>query len=207
MFGDFILTDSRESGAGCDPTRSTPATIVHRARRACPARPEVRNLTFPSGGTKTHRPRQRDLECSASTDGSKIVYVGSDASHPSELFFFDLTTQSTAAPDDLNARWLAQVTAFERAESFTVNDHAGFTVHAWIMHPPGALPGRRYPTLLRNPRRPRRPSSVTAFSSSSKCSRHAATTSCSPTHAEASASGMLLPRALAKNWSCADVRR
>lgn len=146
-WGDAVLTDTREGGSGCGPL-VTPGGDGFIAIASVPGATVVGRYDL-ARGTET-RLVGGDAEigsCSTSHDGARIAYDRSDATHPDEIYVYDAATGRSTELTDANATFRHDV-PLSPAIPFTVKDESGFDVHAWIVHPPNATPGRKYPTLL-----------------------------------------------------------
>lgn len=145
--GDAVLTDTREGGAGCGPTFDAHDKWF-LADVSVPGGTALMRFDAATGAAKTIVERGDEIDaCSMSDDGSRIAFTESDATHPAELYVVDTAGGAPRRLSDLNRLWLEGVDV-SPAEPFTVKDEAGFTVRAWIIRPPHAVAGRKYPTLL-----------------------------------------------------------
>ena len=146
-WGDAVLADTRESGAGCGPIVTADGrSFVELA--SVPGATALSRYDVASGAATRLTGGDAEIgSCSMSRDGSKIAYDRSDASHPNEIYVYDSLTGRSTQLTDANAAYRRDVPLSD-AVPFAVRDEAGLTVHAWIVHPPHATPGRKYPTLL-----------------------------------------------------------
>lgn len=136
-----------EGGAGCGPLFE-PGDRWYVAVVSKPGASALMKYDARTGTPTTIAGGDREiLECSMSDDGSRVAYVASDATHPAEVYVADTTSGRERRISSANDAYLATVD-LSKPEPFSVQDHAGYTVHAWIMRPPGAVAGRRYPTIL-----------------------------------------------------------
>jgi dipeptidyl aminopeptidase/acylaminoacyl peptidase len=146
-FGDAVLTDTKEGGAGCGPLLG-PQSRWFIADVSTPGGTALMKFDAQTGAAQTIVGGTTEIsECSMSDDGSHIAYVSSDATHPGEVFVATSAGVDQRQLTFTNRDYLASV-ALSEPESFTVKDSAGLDVHAWIMRPPHAEAGRRYPTIL-----------------------------------------------------------
>jgi len=146
QFGDAVLTDMRESGAGCgpllDPRDRSFVTDVSLAGATALERFDVasgRALPVVSRGDEI-------AECSANDALTRLAYVASNATQPAEVFVTDLASGRSRELTHLNGTYLKSV-AIAKPQAFTVRDNAGFDVRAWFL-PAVAPRRRRAPTLL-----------------------------------------------------------
>lgn len=145
--GDAVLTDTKEGGNGCGPLFGSDQRWFI-ADVSLPGATSIEKFDAQSGAAQPLVSRSDEiLDCSMSADGSRIAFTASDATHLGELFVADTQSGTSRQISFLNKSYLDSVD-LSVPEAFTVTDHAGFTVHAWFMRPPHAVPGRRYPTLL-----------------------------------------------------------
>ena len=145
-FGDYVLTDMREGGAGCGPLLE-PRDRWFLADVSVPGATVLRRFDTASGRASDVVARGDEIaDCSANDALTRVAYTASDASHPAELFAGDLATGATRQLTHFNAGYLAS-TRIAAAEHFTVLDELGFPVHAWFL--PANVPrGTRAPALL-----------------------------------------------------------
>jgi dipeptidyl aminopeptidase/acylaminoacyl peptidase len=145
-FGDALLTDTKEGGAGCGP-------LLDRHGRwfladvSIPGATALRRFDVATGRAIDVVARGDEIaDCTASDDVSKIAYTASDATHPAEVFVYDAARNASRRVTDLNAAYVAG-TRIVAPQHFTVRDEQGLTVHAWFL-PANVPPGTRAPTLL-----------------------------------------------------------
>ena len=144
--GDAMLSDQRESGAGCGPLLE-PHDGWFVADVSVPGATALRRFDTATGEARDVVSRGDEIaDCSANDSRTAIAYTASDATHPAEVFSFDAARGTSRQLTHLNAAYLAAV-RLAQAEPFTVRDEAGYAVHAWFIH--AAVPrGARAPTLL-----------------------------------------------------------
>lgn len=146
-FGDAMLSDTKEGGAGCGPIFG-PGQRWFIADVSTLGSMTIEKFDAQSGVTQPLVARGDEIaDCSMSDDGSRIAFTASDVTHPAEVFVADAQTGISRQLTNLNKSYLESVD-LAPAEHFTVKDRAGFDVHAWLMRPQHAVAGRRYPTLL-----------------------------------------------------------
>jgi dipeptidyl aminopeptidase/acylaminoacyl peptidase len=76
-----------------------------------------------------------------------FVYAANDAVTPVELFACDADGRNERRITRHNDAWLESV-ALAMPEEFEAQSADGTPIHGWIMRPPRAEPGKRYPLLL-----------------------------------------------------------
>ncbi|MBV8531484.1 MAG: S9 family peptidase, partial [Candidatus Eremiobacteraeota bacterium] len=86
-------------------------------------------------------------ECSMSEDGTKIAYVATDATHPGEVYVLDVAGGASTKVSGLNDSYVASH-ALSGIERHTVKNSSGQPIEYWVMRPPQASPGKRYPTIV-----------------------------------------------------------
>jgi dipeptidyl aminopeptidase/acylaminoacyl peptidase len=146
-FGDAILTDTKEGGAGCGPLLD-PKARWFIADVSTPGGTALMKFDAQTGAAQTIVGGTTEIsECSMSDDGTRVAYVSSDATHLGEVYVASTSGADQRQLTFTNRDYLASVDLSE-PEAFTVKDSAGLDVHAWIMRPPHAVSGRRYPTIL-----------------------------------------------------------
>ncbi len=146
-FGDAVLTDMDEGGAGCGPLLE-PHDRWYLAVVSVPGASALVKYDTRNGHPQTLAGGDREiLECSMDRDGTRAAFIASDATHPPEVFVIGTDGGTPRRLTDLHGSYLSTVT-LSTPEPFEVRDHAGYTVHAWFMRPPNAVAGKRYPTIL-----------------------------------------------------------
>ncbi len=146
-FGDAILTDTKEGGAGCGPLLG-PGDRWFIADVSTPGAAVLMRFDAQTGAAQTIVGGDSEVsECSMSDDGSRLAYVSSDATHPGEIYVADTTGTGQRQLTQMNRDYLASV-ALSTPEPFSVRNASGEPISAWIMRPPNAKPGMRYPTIL-----------------------------------------------------------
>lgn len=146
VFGDAVLTDMREAGAGCGPLLD-PRDRWFLADVSVPGATQLVRFDATTGRATPVVARGDEIaECSMNDAGTRVAYVASDATHPAEVFVASLPGGGSRRITNLNSAYLASV-RIAPAQHFVVRDEAGFAVHAWFV--PAAVPrGTRAPTLL-----------------------------------------------------------
>jgi dipeptidyl aminopeptidase/acylaminoacyl peptidase len=145
-FGDAILTDAREGGAGCGPLPDAHDAGV-LLDVSGPGSSALLRIGTASGSATPIVARGDELaECSADDALRHIAFVADDFMHPGEIWVHDMASGATHRVTHLNDAVVASL-RLAPAQPFTVRDSAGFTVHAWFV-PAIAPRTRRAPTLL-----------------------------------------------------------
>ena len=146
QFGDAVLTDMREEGAGCGPLpEAHDGSFV--AMVSVPGATRLDRFDASSGRAAPLVARGDEIaECSANDAVTRLAYVASDGTHPAEVFVTDLPSGHSRQVTHLNATYLSR-TLVSKPVAFWVRDAAGFPVEAWFL-PALAPPGTRSPTLL-----------------------------------------------------------
>ena len=146
-WGDAVITDMDEGGAGCGPLLG-PGDRWYLAIVSRPGGSALVKYDARTGSPTTITGGDREiLECSMSDDGSKAAFVASDATHPSELYAVDTNGGAAKRLTNLNGSYLSTV-SLSTPQEFEIVDNAGYHVHYWVMRPPNAIAGLRYPTIL-----------------------------------------------------------
>jgi dipeptidyl aminopeptidase/acylaminoacyl peptidase len=84
-----------------------------------------------------------------SVAGEKIAFTASNPLNPADVYVCNADGSGEKRLTDINEDFLSGVTLSE-PESFTIPSHNddGWDVHGWIMKPPFAEPGTKYPMVL-----------------------------------------------------------
>ena len=91
--------------------------------------------------------RRRINGVSSDARGSRIAYVATDASHPTELYVANADGTGERRLTRFNDRLNAEI-AWSDAERFTYSSVGGLEIEGWIMKPFGYQPGKKYPLVL-----------------------------------------------------------
>ncbi|MBV8582174.1 MAG: S9 family peptidase [Candidatus Eremiobacteraeota bacterium] len=145
-FGDAMLTDTKEGGAGCGPLLE-PHDRWFVADVTVAGATVLRRFDAATGRASDVVARGDEIaDCSANDALTTLAYTASDATHPAEVFVYDAARGTSRQLTHLNAAYLAS-TRIAAPQPFTVHDERGFAVHAWFL--PARVPrGTRAPTLL-----------------------------------------------------------
>ena len=145
-FGDAMLTDTKEGGAGCGPLLARDGSWF-LADVSVPGGTALRRYDVATGRASNVVARGDEIaDCSATDDLSKIAYTASDATHPAEVFVYDSARGASHRLTNLNAAYLA-ATRIVAPQPLSVRDEQGFVVHGWFL-PANVARGTRAPTLL-----------------------------------------------------------
>ena len=79
--------------------------------------------------------------------GTKMAFLRTDATHPSEVFVASADGTNARPLTNHNGALLAGL-ALQDAEEFWFDSFDGTRVQGWVTRPAGAVPGSKYPTLL-----------------------------------------------------------
>jgi dipeptidyl aminopeptidase/acylaminoacyl peptidase len=149
-FGDTLLTDTKEAGAGCGPLLA-PHDGWFLADVSVPGGTALQRIDAASGRAGALASRGDEIaDCSMNDAGTRVAYTASDAVTPGDIWLQEIAggTPHGAARrlTNLNAAFASAV-RLVKPQHFTVRDEAGLTVHAWFL--PANVPrGTRAPTLL-----------------------------------------------------------
>ncbi|HYC51851.1 MAG TPA: S9 family peptidase, partial [Gemmatimonadaceae bacterium] len=91
--------------------------------------------------------RRRINGVSTDAKGSKIAFVATDASHPTEVFIANADGSGERRLTKFNDTLNAEV-AWSDAERFTYPSVGGLEIEGWIMKPFGYEAGKKYPLVL-----------------------------------------------------------
>ncbi len=144
LLGDNVINDTKEGGAGC--ARLTPDDAAVIADVSVPGATEIDRFDLSTGKSTTLVGDGREIQdCSLSADAKAIAYTALDATHLAEVYVRDGTgvRQLTHLNDALTDALAVAV-----PEAHTVSNGQGGSVAYWLLKPPNAVPGKRYPTVL-----------------------------------------------------------
>lgn len=144
--GDAALNDTKEGGAGCGVLGPDDRTFL--ADVSVPGATQLDVLDLAGGAPKRLAGGTDEIQdCSQSSNAETIAYTALDATHLAEVFVFDRVSGTTRQLTHLNDA-LTETLAISTPEAHTVANGQGGTVAYWVVRPPNAVPGKRYPTLL-----------------------------------------------------------
>ncbi|MBV8354724.1 MAG: PD40 domain-containing protein, partial [Candidatus Eremiobacteraeota bacterium] len=145
LIGDAMLSDTKETGAGCGPIVA-PDDRWALFDASVPGATTLMRFDLASGAARTLVARGDEIsECSADKALDRIAFVASDATHPAEVWVADVATGAQRRLTGLNDGYLHAV-ALSKPQRWHVRDDAGFSVDAWFV-PALGVRGRA-PTLL-----------------------------------------------------------
>jgi dipeptidyl aminopeptidase/acylaminoacyl peptidase len=146
LFGDGVITDTKENGAGCGELTPDDATYV--ADVGIPGATELDAFDVATGKSTTLVGGNREiLDCSLSRDAKTIAYTAADATHLAEVYVYDRATNASRQLTHLNDALTAALD-IATPEQHTVANGQGGTVAYWVMRPPNPTGGKRYPVVL-----------------------------------------------------------
>ena len=145
-FGDALLSDTKEGGAGCGPLLD-PHERWFVADVSVPGATALQRFDVATGRAANVVARGDEIgDCSANDALTAIAYTASDVTHPAEVFLYDPARGTSRRLTQLNAAYVASA-RLAPAQRFHVRDEQGFAVDAWFL--PANVPrGTRAPTLL-----------------------------------------------------------
>jgi dipeptidyl aminopeptidase/acylaminoacyl peptidase len=91
--------------------------------------------------------RRRITAVSADAKGTKLAYVATDITRPTELYVSNPDGTGERKLTTFNDKIVSEV-AFSDAERFTYPSVGGLEIEGWLMKPYGYQPGRKYPLVL-----------------------------------------------------------
>jgi dipeptidyl aminopeptidase/acylaminoacyl peptidase len=145
-FGDAMLSDTKEGGAGCGPLLE-PHDRWFLAGVSVPGGTALERFDAVTGHATAIVARGDEVaDCTMDDAATRVAFTASDVTHPGEIYVHDLRSGATRRLTLLNAAYEAR-TRLVRAQPLAVRDEAGFAVQAWFL--PASVPrGTRAPTLL-----------------------------------------------------------
>ena len=149
-FGDALLSDTKEGGAGCGPLLE-PHDRWFVSDASLPGGTALQRIDVQTGRVEPLTARGDEIaDCSMNDAGTRVAYTASDAVTPGDVWVQDLSAgRARGTPRRLtrmNAAYAASVRLVQ-PQPFAVRDDAGLLVHAWFL--PADVPrGTRAPTLL-----------------------------------------------------------
>jgi dipeptidyl aminopeptidase/acylaminoacyl peptidase len=147
VMSDAILADLKEGGAGCGPLFSADDRWFV-ADVSTPGATELRRFDALDGQSAPIFPSAGEIaDCTLDAAAKTLAYTYDDATHLPEIYVADVAAGTQHRLTGLNDGFVRDV-SLAAPEPLRVRDRAGFAVQAWIVKPPGATPGKRYPTLL-----------------------------------------------------------
>ena len=146
LFGDGVINDTKENGNGCGELTPDDSALI--ADVSIPGATEIDAFSLASGKATTLVGGGREImDCSLSRDAKTIAYTALDATHLPEINVFDRTTGQSRGLTHLNDA-LTDSLALAVPEQHAVSNGQGGTVAYWVLKPPNAVAGKRYPVIL-----------------------------------------------------------
>lgn len=144
--GDAVINDTKEGGAGC--AVLTPDNRALIADVSIPGATEIDAIDLARGRTATVVGGAREImDCSASRDARTLAFTALDATHFAEVYAHDRATGVTRRLTHLNDALTDSLTVAVPEQHSVANGQGG-SVAYWVMMPPAAVPGKRYPVIL-----------------------------------------------------------
>ncbi|MDB5042376.1 MAG: peptidase prolyl oligopeptidase active site domain protein [Candidatus Eremiobacteraeota bacterium] len=144
--GDAVINDTKEGGAGCAIVAPNGRGLI--ADVSIPGATEIDAIPFNGARTATVIGGGREIvDCTASRDARTIAFTALDATHLAEAFVYDRATDKTIQLSHLNDA-LTNALALSPPEEHSVANGQGGSVAYWVMRPPNAVAGQRYPVIL-----------------------------------------------------------
>jgi dipeptidyl aminopeptidase/acylaminoacyl peptidase len=145
-FGDAVISDTKEGGEGCGVLEPDDRTYVGLI--SVPGGSEIDAFDLATGRREHIAGGGRELEdCTTDLIGRKVAFTANDATHLSEIYVVDRTDGSERQLTHLNDALTDRLT-LATPEAHTVANGQGGTVAYYVLKPPNAVPGKRYPTIL-----------------------------------------------------------
>ncbi|HEX7939250.1 MAG TPA: S9 family peptidase, partial [Gemmatimonadaceae bacterium] len=91
--------------------------------------------------------RRRITGVTGDEKGTRIAFVATDLTHPTELFVANADGSGERRVTMFNDKLTSEV-AFSDAERFEFTSVGGLTVESWLMKPYGYTAGKKYPVVL-----------------------------------------------------------
>lgn len=91
--------------------------------------------------------RRRVTGVSTDARGTRIAFVATDLTHPTELFVANANGSGERKLTSFNEKLVNEV-AFSDAERFTYASVGGLEIEGWLMKPYNYEPGKKYPLVL-----------------------------------------------------------
>jgi dipeptidyl aminopeptidase/acylaminoacyl peptidase len=146
LIGDGIISDTKENGNGCSELMPDDATLI--ADVSVPGATEIDAIDLKTGKPATLVAGGKELmDCSLSHDAKTIAYTALDATHLGEVYVWDAASNRSRQLTHLNDALTDALTLSVPEQHAVSNGHGG-TVAYWVLRPPGAVAGKRYPVVL-----------------------------------------------------------
>lgn len=144
--GDAVLNDTKEGGNGCGVLAPDDRGFI--ADVSIPGAAELDTFDLATGASTTLVGGEREVQdCSATPDLESIAYTALDATHLAEVYVFDRNRGATTQLTHLNDALIASLDISTPEAHGVPNGHGGAVAY-WVLKPPHAATGRRYPVIL-----------------------------------------------------------
>jgi dipeptidyl aminopeptidase/acylaminoacyl peptidase len=144
--GDGVISDTKENGNGCG--ELTPDDRAFITDVSVPGATEIDAIGLTGGKPSTIvRGGREIMDCSLSRDARAIAYTALDATHLGEIFVWDAASNQSQQLTHLNDA-LTDALGLSVPEPHTVSNGHGGSVAYWVLKPPNAVAGKRYPVIL-----------------------------------------------------------
>ncbi len=145
-FADTVINDTKENGNGCTVLAPDDRTIVIDVN--VPGATEIDAIDLATGKSTMLIGGGREIvDCSLSRDAKTIAYTALDATHLAEVYVFDRASGGSRQLTHLNDALIAGLDVSVPEQHAVANGQGGSVMY-WVLKPPGAVPGRRYPAIL-----------------------------------------------------------
>ncbi len=145
LFGDGIISDTKENGNGCAELTPDDAALV--ADISVAGATEIDTVDLKTGKPATLVGGGAEImDCSLSRDAKTIAYTALDATHLPEVYVWDASNRSRRLTRLNDA--LTDALTLSVPEQHAVSNGHGGTVAYWVLRPPDAIAGKRYPVIL-----------------------------------------------------------
>ncbi len=145
-FGDAVISDTKEGGSGCGILAPDDRSYI--ALVSVPGATEIDAFDLASGKRSQIASGQREIEdCSLSRDASMVAYTAGNATHLAEIYVVMRSGGPARQLTHFNDA-LTNGLALSQPEAHSIGNGRGGTVAYYVLRPPGAVPGKRYPTIL-----------------------------------------------------------
>jgi dipeptidyl aminopeptidase/acylaminoacyl peptidase len=146
LVGDGVINDTKENGNGCSELTPDDSTLI--ADVSVPGATEIDAIGLKDGTPATIVGGGREvMDCSLSRDAKTIAYTALDATHLAEIYVWDGASGRSRQLTHLNDA-LTDARSLSVPEQHTVSNRQGGTVAYWVLKPPDAVAGKRYPVVL-----------------------------------------------------------
>ena len=145
-FGDAIISDTKEGGSGCGILAPDDRSYIGLI--SVPGASEIDAFDLATGKRSVVAGGRAEIEdCSMSRDASMVAYTASDATHLSEIYVVARSGGGARRLTHFNDA-LTKGLSLAQPEARSAPNGRGGTVAYWVLRPPNAVAGKRYPTIL-----------------------------------------------------------